>query len=427
MSFFIGPMRQHLDGHKDLTAHNEIKTYVADTVSIPLVQGAAPISCLVKEGDKVKIGDKIAMNDRFGVPIFASVSGTVTGIVKKMAANLKPADHVVIENDHKDTKAEPKYLAEDASKEEIINYMKEMGLLGQGGAGFPSFIKFNTDKCESLIINAVECEPYITADARNMEENMEYLRTGVVLGMKASGAKKGYLCIKEYKKEVISKCIELLKDVKDVEVKPVPDVYPMGWERTLVYEVTKKRYEKLPIEVNCVVSNVTSLIEIAKSSKLGTPIYEKFVTVSGNAVKEPHNVKCRVGTSFKELIDVCGGYVEGVDKISLIAGGPMMGSSIVKNEVCTSSISNCVLVNKYEEFEAIKCLRCGACVDHCPSGLQPVNIANAAKANDFDRLAKLKAVDCVECGMCTYVCPSKIEVTENVRRAKRTMMARAKK
>ena len=121
MSFFIGPMRQHLDGHKDLTAHNEIKTYVADTVSIPLVQGAAPISCLVKEGDKVKIGDKIAMNDRFGVPIFASVSGTVTGIVKKMAANLKPADHVVIENDHKDTKAEPKYLAEDASKEEIIN------------------------------------------------------------------------------------------------------------------------------------------------------------------------------------------------------------------------------------------------------------------------------------------------------------------
>ena len=331
MSFFIGPMRQHLDGHKDLTAHNEIKTYVADTVSIPLVQGAAPISCLVKEGDKVKIGDKIAMNDRFGVPIFASVSGTVTGIVKKMAANLKPADHVVIENDHKDTKAEPKYLAEDASKEEIINYMKEMGLLGQGGAGFPSFIKFNTDKCESLIINAVECEPYITADARNMEENMEYLRTGVVLGMKASGAKKGYLCIKEYKKEVISKCIELLKDVKDVEVKPVPDVYPMGWERTLVYEVTKKRYEKLPIEVNCVVSNVTSLIEIAKSSKLGTPIYEKFVTVSGNAVKEPHNVKCRVGTSFKELIDVCGGYVEGVDKISLIAGGPMMGSSIVKD------------------------------------------------------------------------------------------------
>ena len=427
MSFFIGPMRQHLDGHKDLTAHNEIKTYVADTVSIPLVQGAAPISCLVKEGDKVKIGDKIAMNDRFGVPIFASVSGTVTGIVKKMAANLKPADHVVIENDHKDTKAEPKYLAEDASKEEIINYMKEMGLLGQGGAGFPSFIKFNTDKCESLIINAVECEPYITADARNMEENMEYLRTGVVLGMKASGAKKGYLCIKEYKKEVISKCIELLKDVKDVAVKPVPDVYPMGWERTLVYEVTKKRYEKLPIEVNCVVSNVTSLIEIAKSSKLGTPIYEKFVTVSGNAVKEPHNVKCRVGTSFKELIDVCGGYVEGVDKISLIAGGPMMGSSIVKDEVCTSSISNCVLVNKYEEFEAIKCLRCGACVDHCPSGLQPVNIANAAKANDFDRLAKLKAVDCVECGMCTYVCPSKIEVTENVRRAKRTMMARAKK
>lgn len=418
MSFFIGPMRKHLDGHKDLTAHNEILELVSDVVSIPLTHGNAVVTPTVKEGDKVKIGDVIGKrDDHFYVPIFSSVSGTVKAIEKKQSANLKPADYVVIENDHKDTKAKEVLLPANASRDQIVDYMKEIGLLGQGGAGFPAYIKYSTDKCETLIVNTVECEPYITSDARTIDENHIYIKEGVELAIKASNCKKAYVCLKAYKKDMIEELKTIFKDNDKVVVKPVPDVYPMGWERTLVYEVLKKRYDKLPIEVGAIVSNVTTLIELARSAKHGSPIYEKIVTVTGNAVASPHNVKCRVGTSFKELIDLCGGYT--ADKVVLIAGGPMMGTSLTKDEVCTSSISNCVLVNKYEEIEAIKCLRCGTCVEHCPSGLQPVNLVSAYKAKDKERLNKLKVMDCVECGMCSYVCPSKIDVTENIRRAKK--------
>lgn len=426
MSFFIGPMRQHVDGQKELTAHNEILTVDSDTVAIRLSIGPTKLTPLVKEGDKVKIGDKVAeRNDHFYVPVYSSVSGTVKGIVKKMGADLKPTDHIVIENDHQDTKAEGKFLKADATKENIINFMKEMGLCGQGGAGFPSYVKFNTDKCETLIVNAVECEPFITADARNMEDNMDYVKQGIKFAMTASGAKKGVVCIKEYKKEMIGKLQDLLKDVENVEVKPVPDVYPMGWERTVLFEVTGKRYNKLPIEVGCIVSNVTTLIELAKSAETGLPIYNKYITVSGDAVKNPHNVIARVGTSFKDILDACGGVED--TKVVLLAGGPMMGSSVMKDEVVICAYSNAVTCLKYVEPFTVKCLRCGTCIDHCPSGLQPVNIAQANKTNNFEALEKLKAVDCVECGMCTYVCPSKIEVTENVRRAKKAMMARMKK
>ena len=418
MSFLIGEMRKHIEGHKDLTAHNDILDLDADIVSIPLVNGAAVITPLVKEGDKVKIGDIIGKrDDHFYVPIFSSVSGTVKAIEKKQTCSLRPADHVVIENDHKDTKAAGKFLNEDASKEEIVDYMKEIGLLGQGGAGFPAYIKYSTDKCETLIVNAVECEPYITADARTIEENLDYLKQGVKFALQASGAHKVYVCVKEYKKELIGKLKALFEGNQFVEVRPVPDVYPMGWERTLVREVLKKEYDKLPIEVGTIVSNVTTLIELARSAKEGSPIYKKIVTVSGDGIEKQHNVRCRIGTSFHDLVIACGGYIE--DQIVLVAGGPMMGMSVTKDEVSTTPTTNCVLVNKYEEINPIKCLRCGTCSEHCPSGLQPVNIVTAYKAKDKDRLVKLKASTCVECGMCSYVCPSKIDVTENVRRAKK--------
>lgn len=421
MSFLIGPMRQHINGHKDLTHDNEILNVDPDVVAIPLVHGAAVITPLVKEGDEVKIGDLIGKrDDHFYVPIFSSVSGKVKGIEKKMTANLKPADHVVIENNHKDEKASGKTLSADASKEDIVDYMKEIGLLGQGGAGFPAYIKYSTNNCESLIVNAVECEPYITADARVMEENEKYLVQGVKFAIKASDCSKAYIALKAYKTKEIARLKELFKDFENVEVVAVPDVYPMGWERTLVFEILKKRYEKLPIEVSAIVSNVTSLIELARSAETGMPIYEKVVTVSGDAVKEAHNVKCRVGTSFNALINACGGYA--CEKVQVIAGGPMMGTAVTKDEVSVTSISNAITVLKYKEYESIGCLRCGTCVEHCPSGLQPCNIVAANKANDKDRLAKLKVTDCVECGMCSYVCPSKIEVTELVRRAKKVML-----
>ena len=242
---------------------------------------------------------------------------------------------------------------------------------------------------------------------------------------KASNAKKCLIGIKESKKALIPILVELFKEETDIVVSPVEDVYPMGWERTLLYSLLKKRYDRLPIEVGCIVSNATTAIMLGQAMKTGLPIVEKMVTVSGDAVKEPHNVLVRVGTPFSELVKVCGGYTK--EAVSLIAGGPMMGTAVTKEEVCVGLATNAVTVLEYKEPLAVNCLRCGKCVDHCPSSLQPVNINNALKANDFDRLAKLKPMDCIECGMCTYVCPSKIEVTEGVRRAKRMMALKVKK
>lgn len=423
MAFLIGPMQRHLDGHKELTAHNEIIDLKAgEKIYIPLMHGNATVKCLVNVGDEVKIGDRIGVrDDHFYVPFFASVSGKVVGIEKRMSASLKPVDHVVIANDGLDTKANLPTLNQSASREEIIDFMKDKGIVGCGGAGFPSYIKYQTDQCEVLIINAVECEPYITSDARMIENNLDTFRLGVLTMFKASNAKECYVGIKESKKELIAKLQTLFEKDDNVTVKNVKDVYPMGWERTLVFALLNKRYDKLPIEVGAIVSNATTAIMLARAMETGLPIYEKMVTVSGNGVVEPHNVLCRVGTTYHDLIATCGGYVQDIEKMTLIAGGPMMGTSVIKDEVAVGAACNAVTVLKHVEVKEMACLRCGECVDHCPSGLQPVNINKALKAKDLDLLKTLRPMDCIECGLCTYVCPSKIEVTEGVRRAKKAV------
>lgn len=425
MSFLIGPMRKHLEGHKELTAHKET-LHVAPLakVYIPIVQGNAKIEVLVKEGDEVKIGTKIAQrNDHFYVPFYASVSGKVIGIEKRMGSNLRPADHLVIENNFKDEIAENlTTLSLDATREEIVEFIKEKGLVGCGGAGFPTYVKYQTDKCKTLIINAVECEPYITSDAYNISANTDMFKLGVQAMFKASNGKECLIGIKESHPDLIKLLNETFAGIEGIKVVPVPDVYPMGWERTLLFELTKQRYDRLPIEVGCIVSNATTAIKLGEAMTKGTPIYEKIVTVSGDAIKEPHNVICRVGTPFSELIKLCGGVT--AEEISLLAGGPMMGGSVTKDEVCVGCATNALTVLKYHKVEPVSCLRCGQCVEHCPSSLQPVNINNAFKAKDFDRLVKLHAQDCIECGMCTYVCPSHIDVTEGIRQAKRMMAFR---
>ena len=427
MSFLIGPMQKHIDGKKDLTAHNEILRVAPQArVYIPLVMGNAKIDVLVKENDKVKVGTQVAArNDQFYVPIFASVSGKVIGVEKRMGQNLRPVDHLVIESDGKNTKAENlSTLSYEASAEDIITFMKEKGLVGCGGAGFPTYVKYQTDKCETLIINAVECEPYITSDARMIKEHIDDLRHGVMAMFKASKAKTCKIAIKENKEELIKELTNLFVDQKDVEVVAVKDVYPMGWERTLVYALMHKHYDKLPIEVGCIVSNATTAIMLGIAMETGMPIVEKCVTVSGDVIKEAHNVLCPVGTPVSALIEACGGYTK--DSVRLIVGGPMMGTSVTKDEVAIDVAGNAITVLENKPILEVSCLRCGQCVEYCPSGLQPVNINSAFKGNDIERLEKLRANDCVECGMCSYICPSKVEVTEGIRRAKRAMALRAK-
>lgn len=426
MTFLIGPMQHHIAGHKDITEHKDILHVDSDEIAISLTIGSHTAIPLVKVGDYVKIGQLIAKrDDKFYVPVFSSVSGEVVAIEKRMSARLTPCEHIVIKNDYKDEKVNFPKISLDASKEEMINYMKETGLLGQGGAGFPSYLKYSTDKCETLIINAVECEPYITADICNIENNLEDFKNGVKVLFRTSNAKKCYIGIKQTHAEVIDKLTELFNGEDNIEVKALKDVYPMGWERTLTYSILNKRYDKLPIEVGAIVSNATTAITLAKSIRTETYVYDRYVTVSGTNIREPHNVLCRIGTPIKELFNACGGIMN--SPAILIMGGPMMGTPVTKDEVTITPINNATLVFEYKEQDSWSCLRCGRCVEHCPSSLEPVSISEAYQYTDVDRLAALHVMDCVECGMCTYICPSKIEVTENIRRAKKLFALRNKK
>lgn len=196
----------------------------------------------------------------------------------------------------------------------------------------------------------------------------------------------------------------------------------MGWERTLTYEVLKKRYDKLPIEAGAIVSNATSAITLGSTALSGRYCYERIVTVSGDNINNPHNVICRIGTPISKLIEACGGVKE--DRAIIIMGGPMMGTCVTKDIVTITPISNAVNIFKEQHFKEYACLRCGRCVEHCPSSLMPVSIIEAYKFNDIAELEKLHVSDCVECGMCTFICPSKIEVTESIRRAKKLLAAR---
>lgn len=429
MSFLLGPLRKHIDGRKQLTDHNEIiKVDTPDEVAIPVfAMGKTDLDVLVKEGDVVKVGTLIAQRtDHFATNIFSSVSGVVKGIDKRFhSSGAKNVPHIVISNDGQYELASdlPTLDYQSASSEEIIDFLKDRGIVGCGGAGFPTFAKYNSGKSVgTLIINAVECEPYLTTDYRYVSDHIHHLVVGTLALTKAAQASKTIVAIKEDKKELIGRLKEAFSSYQNVEIKGVPNVYPMGWERTLVYEVLKKRYEQLPIEVGAIVNNSTTAIALAQAMESGLPIVDKLVTVSGEGITNPHNVLVRVGVPLSTIIEACGGAKQ--EQTFVIFGGPMMGKTVLKDNYVINNASNSLTILPFEETDPLNCFRCGRCNDHCPANILPVEIQDAEKAKDLDRMARLEAMSCIECGLCTYVCPSKIDVTENVRRAKRALQLR---
>lgn len=426
MSFLIGKMKKKIDGRKELSDHKKLITYFkSENIYIPLIHNGKELEILVNEGDYVKVGTLIAQRlDHFHVPVYSSCSGLVTGVEKRLHSSAKMVKHLVIKNDFKFE--EEKYESLDylkATKEQIVDFIKEKGLVGQGGAGFPTYIKYlAADKCETLLINGVECEPYITSDYIGSKKESIALKAGVLSLLKASTAKKCKIAIKSYKVELINSLKELFKDESKVEITGVVDAYPLGWERTLIYELTKKRYKQLPIEVGFIVSNITTAIQLGKSLITGLPPTAKIVTISGEAINNPTNVFCPIGTPVNELIELCGGYNQ--EEVQLIMGGPMMGTSVGNDKLVIGSANNAVTVVKYQEYKAMGCLRCGTCLDHCPISLQPIHINEAEKVKDLDRIYRLNASQCIECGLCTFVCPSKLALTEGIRRAKKALALR---
>ncbi|MGN1343040.1 MAG: RnfABCDGE type electron transport complex subunit C, partial [Traorella sp.] len=330
MSLFRGTMRTHLDGHKDLSEHKDVITLNPSKVAIPLYAGAQTNpEVLVQVGDEVKVGTKIAQfNGNFIVPIYSSVSGKVEAIEDRMHQTLKKLKHVVISNDMQYVKeSNPTIDYEKATKEELVDFMMNAGIIGCGGAGFPTYVKYKFAKnIDKLIINAVECEPYITADIKLIESDFQTILVGIKAMKKMSEAKEVLIAIKQSHPETIKLVEEALKDEKDIKCVTVPDVYPMGWERTLVYQLTKKRYDRLPSEVGCVVNNSTTAYWFAKAMLNGENITSRILTVSGDGVKNPCNVLTPIGSSVKDVVDACGGYT--ADDMIVCFGGPMMGATI---------------------------------------------------------------------------------------------------
>lgn len=403
------------------------------TLATSMHIGKPAIPC-VKAGDKVYVGTLVAEQDGYiSSPVHSSVSGTVKKIDEILLSNGNLVKAVVIESDGEMTPDPNIAPPEINSREELIDAIKKSGIVGLGGAGFPTYVKFDVDpaRIEALIINGAECEPYITSDNCTMIDRADDMAYALWLFKKHLGIERIIIGIEKNKPDAIQSMKALAAKIDGVEVKTLPSVYPQGGEKVLIYHTTGKTVPvgKLPIDVGCVVCNCTTLAEIGRYALSGMPLFEKCVTVDGSAVTTPKNVIAPIGTSLQTLFDFCGGFKSEPGKI--LYGGPMMGVSAPDTDVPIFKNTNAVLA--FNEKDAVlpkpqPCIRCGRCVNVCPFGINPPLIAKAFKNGDLDTVEKLGLDACMECGCCSFVCPAHRPIVQNNKLAKAALReARAAK
>ena len=426
---------------------HEAKTQVAalpKQAIFPLSQHiGAPAKPVVAKGDKVKVGTLIAEAGGFvSAPIFSSVSGTVFKIDTVIDATgyRKPAIIINVEGDKWEEKIDRSEKLEDVkdhpelTPEEIVNRIKNAGVVGMGGACFPTFIKLTpppTAKAECVIINAVECEPYITADYRLMMEHADEILVGLELLMMAAKVTKGYIGIETNKPAAIElltdKCAKKFAGSQyQVEVVPLKQRYPQGGEKQLVDAVIQRQVPAppaIPVNVGAIVQNVGTAFAVYQAVMKNKPLFERYTTVTGKHLANPGNFLVRMGTPMKDLIDACGGMPEGDNK--LLAGGPMMGKALTSTEVPICKGTNSVTILSDEEAlrkEAQPCIRCAKCVGVCPMGLEPYLLAKLSEVQNWERAEHEDIVSCIECGSCQYTCPAHRPLLDNIRQGKSTVM-----
>ncbi len=390
---------------------------VPDVVKISMSQHiGAPCKPLVKKGDYVKVGQLIGDTDAFvSAPIHSSVSGTVTGLEEQRSAAGGMDTLVVIETDKKQEVYEGIKVPEAKDLPEFIKALRESGLVGLGGASFPTHIKFNPkniDEVHTLIVNAAECEPFITSDHRLMLEDTEDLISGCQLLMKYIGLDEGYIGIEENKMDAIQHIDKVLaaKGITNIKTFKLQARYPKGAERVLLYEITGKTMNagEIPAQYGVILSNVTTIAFVGQYFRTGMPLVSKRMTVDGDAVNTPKNVIAPIGTQICDVIDFCGGYKEEPRKI--LMGGPMMGRAIFSDEMPIVKNNNAILAfSKTQSLvkEETACINCGRCHQACPFGLIPTALADAYARRDAQALSDLKVMQCMECGSCSYICPAR--------------------
>ena len=396
----------------------------------------APATAIVAVGDEVLKGQKIAEAGGFvSSPIYASVSGKVTAIEPRRVATGDMVNSIIIENDDKYIER-PFDEVEDVyslSKEDIIQRVKEAGVVGMGGAGFPTHVKLspkNPSTIEYVIVNAAECEPYLTADYRRMLENPKWIIEGLKILLYLFDNAKGIIGIENNKPDCIEKMKELVKDEPRIQVVELMTKYPQGGERQMIYACTGRSInsKKLPADAGCIVDNVETVIAVYQAVKKGVPVMKRISTVTGSAIQNPSNILYSIGTSFAELVEACGGFKEEPEKI--IAGGPMMGFAMFDLNIPTTKTSSsilCMAMDEVKMYEPIACINCGRCVEACPEQLIPSRLAKFSDRYQMENFEKWYGLECIECGSCSYVCPSRRPIAQSIKTMKKIVLAEKKK
>ena len=425
----------HVPHRKNTAAMPAVKMPAPAEVAIPMsMHIGAPAIPTVKPGDKVCVGDIIGQANGFiSSPIHASISGTVKKIEPMLTSSGSYVDSVVIESDGTMSVSESVCPPTVTSTEEFLTAVRDSGIAGLGGAGFPTAAKLSVkdlSKIEAVIVNGAECEPYITSDTRTMLDDAERIKKGVSLLEKYLKVKKVIIGIENNKPECVAKMHEVFSGDSAVEVMALPAMYPQGGEKVLIYNTTGKVVPEggLPIDVGTIVINCTTVASIAKYIETGMPLVSKCVTVDGSAVKEPKNVIAPIGTRLADLFAFCGGFKAEPKKV--LYGGPMMGIAVPDTDVPILKNTNAVIAldeHDAKPKEHTPCINCGKCVDCCPLRLNPVAMAKAFARKDVGELEALKVNLCMECGCCAFICPTGQPLVERHRLSKALVKANKQK
>ena len=420
---------------KDLSKNKPIAdAEPTDIMIYPLSQHiGAPAKPIVSVGQRVLGNQKIAEADGFvSAHIYASVSGTVKAIEPRRVVNGSKVMSIVIENDNMFEMADPmpvKPIA-DMTQEEVIAVIREAGIIGMGGAGFPTHVKLSPkkpDQIHYIIANCAECEPYLTSDYRRMIEEPEKLVAGLKIMLCLFEHARGILAVEDNKPDAIKLLKELTIDEPRIEVKALKTKYPQGSERQLIYATTHRAINStmLPADAGCIVDNVDTIVAIYHAVMEGLPLTERIVTVTGDAIRFPQNYKVKCGTLYSSLVEAAGGFKDSYPE-KIISGGPMMGMALYDLDVPTTKASSALLCLKKDEVKESKttgCINCGMCVQVCPSRLIPSRLADFAEHGDKEKYEKYNGVECVECGSCSYICPAKRQLCQSIRTMRKQVLA----
>ena len=436
-TFSIGGV--HPEENKLSAEKVTVKAELPKVAIFPLGQHiGAPAKPVVAKGDKVKVGTLIAEANGFvSAPIYSSVSGTVAKIDTSIDATgyRKPVIIINVEGDEWeesiDRSDKLELLSEhpELTPEVIIDKVKNAGVTGMGGAGFPTYIKLcppPTAKAECVIINAVECEPYITADYRLMMEHPDEILVGLDLLMKAAKVEKGYIGIEDNKPAAIELFMQKTASDSRIEIVPLAKKYPQGGEKQLVDAVIGRQVPAppaIPVNVGAIVQNVGTAFAVYEAVMKNKPLFERYTTVTGKYIKEPGNFLVRMGTTFGQMIETCGGLPEGDNKV--LAGGPMMGKAVTSLDVPVCKGTNSITVLTDDEArrkEPQPCIRCAKCVSACPMGLEPYLLATLSAYQNWERAEAEDIVSCISCGSCQFTCPSHRPILDNILQGKAAVM-----